>query len=59
LVARLPSFFLTQKEILKRGAGFVNAVVPPGHAVTEARKIAREICEVPIASGERIRSPKK
>jgi enoyl-CoA hydratase/carnithine racemase len=30
-----------------REAGFVNTVVPPGHAVTEARKIAREICELP------------
>jgi len=30
-----------------RGAGFVNTVVPPGHAVTEARKVAREICELP------------
>jgi enoyl-CoA hydratase/carnithine racemase len=27
-----------------RTAGFVNTVVPPGHAVIEARKVAREIC---------------
>jgi enoyl-CoA hydratase/carnithine racemase len=27
-----------------RDAGFVNTVVPPGHAVIEARKVAREIC---------------
>jgi enoyl-CoA hydratase/carnithine racemase len=30
-----------------REAGFVNAVVPPGHAVVEARKVAREICALP------------
>ena len=30
-----------------RQAGFVNAVVPPGHAVVEAQKVAREICELP------------
>jgi enoyl-CoA hydratase/carnithine racemase len=30
-----------------RDAGFVNAVVPPGHAVVEARKVAREICALP------------
>jgi enoyl-CoA hydratase/carnithine racemase len=30
-----------------REAGFVNAVVPPGHAVIEARKVAREICALP------------
>ena len=30
-----------------REAGFVNTVVPPGHADTEARKVAREICELP------------
>jgi enoyl-CoA hydratase/carnithine racemase len=30
-----------------REAGFVNMVVPPGHAVVEARKVAREICELP------------
>ena len=28
-------------------AGFVNEVVAPGHTETEARKIAREICELP------------
>ena len=28
-------------------AGFVNTVVPPGHAVIEARKVAREICALP------------
>jgi enoyl-CoA hydratase/carnithine racemase len=30
-----------------REAGFVNMVVPPGHAVTEAQKVAREICALP------------
>jgi enoyl-CoA hydratase/carnithine racemase len=30
-----------------RQAGFVNQVVPPGHAVVEAQKIAREICALP------------
>jgi enoyl-CoA hydratase/carnithine racemase len=30
-----------------REAGFVNTVVPPGHAVVEARKVAREICALP------------
>jgi enoyl-CoA hydratase/carnithine racemase len=30
-----------------REAGFVNTVVPPGHAVIEARKVAREICALP------------
>jgi enoyl-CoA hydratase/carnithine racemase len=30
-----------------RTAGFVNMVVPPGHAVVEARKVAREICALP------------
>ena len=30
-----------------RDAGFVNAVVPPGHAVIEAQKVAREIAELP------------
>jgi enoyl-CoA hydratase/carnithine racemase len=30
-----------------RDAGFVNAVVPPGHAVVEARKVARDICALP------------
>jgi len=28
-------------------AGFVNMVVSPGHAVVEARKVAREICALP------------
>jgi enoyl-CoA hydratase/carnithine racemase len=28
-------------------AGVVNAVVPPGHAIVEAQKIAREICALP------------
>lgn len=33
-----------------REAGFVNTVVPPGHAIVEARKIAREICALsPVA----------
>jgi enoyl-CoA hydratase/carnithine racemase len=27
--------------------GFVNQVVPPGHAVVEAQKVAREICGLP------------
>jgi enoyl-CoA hydratase/carnithine racemase len=31
-----------------REAGFVNAIVPPGHTVIEARKVAREICELPV-----------
>ena len=30
-----------------REAGFVNVVVPPGHALNEAKKVAREICELP------------
>lgn len=30
-----------------REAGFVNTVVPPGHALVEARKVAREICALP------------
>ena len=30
-----------------REAGFVNVVVPPGHAIVEARKVAREICALP------------
>ena len=30
-----------------REAGFVNTVVPPGHAVVEARKVAREVCAMP------------
>jgi enoyl-CoA hydratase/carnithine racemase len=30
-----------------RAAGFVNTVVPPGHAVVEAQKVAREICALP------------
>ena len=30
-----------------RAAGFVNAVVEPGHAETEARKVAREIGALP------------
>ena len=30
-----------------REAGFVNVVVPPGHAVVEAQKAAREICALP------------
>jgi enoyl-CoA hydratase/carnithine racemase len=28
-------------------AGFVNAVVSPGHAVAEARKVARDLCRLP------------
>ncbi len=31
-----------------REAGFVNTVVPPGHAIVEARKVAREICALPV-----------
>jgi enoyl-CoA hydratase/carnithine racemase len=27
-----------------RGAGFVNQIVPPGHAMVEAQRVAREIC---------------
>src|SRR6202012_4336350 len=34
-----------------RQAGFVNAVVPPGHAIVEAQKVAREICELPPEAG--------
>jgi len=30
-----------------RDAGFVNEVVPPGHALVEAQKVAREICALP------------
>jgi enoyl-CoA hydratase/carnithine racemase len=30
-----------------REAGFVNVVVPPGHAIIEAQKAAREICALP------------
>jgi enoyl-CoA hydratase/carnithine racemase len=30
-----------------REAGFVNIVVPPGHSIVEARKVAREICALP------------
>ena len=30
-----------------RSAGFVNAVVAPGHTEAEARKVAREICALP------------
>jgi enoyl-CoA hydratase/carnithine racemase len=30
-----------------RLAGFVNAVVPPGHTEAEARKVAHEICALP------------
>src|ERR1700730_6937800 len=30
-----------------RAAGFVNQVVPPGHANVEAQKVAREICALP------------
>jgi enoyl-CoA hydratase/carnithine racemase len=30
-----------------RTAGFVNDVVSPGHAMTEARKAARDICKLP------------
>jgi len=30
-----------------RDAGFVNAVVAPGHTEAEARKVAREICALP------------
>jgi enoyl-CoA hydratase/carnithine racemase len=31
-----------------REAGFVNQVVPPGHALVEAQKVAREICALPV-----------
>jgi enoyl-CoA hydratase/carnithine racemase len=30
-----------------REAGFVNVVVPAGHTMNEAKKVAREICELP------------
>jgi len=29
-------------------AGLVNQIVPPGHAEVEARKVAREICALPV-----------
>ncbi len=29
-------------------AGFVNMVVPPGHTEVEARKVARDICALPV-----------
>jgi enoyl-CoA hydratase/carnithine racemase len=35
-----------------REAGFVNTVVPPGHAIIEARKVAREICALPADAVE-------
>ena len=35
-----------------REAGFVNMVVSPGHAVVEARKVAREICALPADAVE-------
>jgi enoyl-CoA hydratase/carnithine racemase len=31
-----------------RDAGFVNVVVAPGHTEAEARKVAREICALPV-----------
>jgi enoyl-CoA hydratase/carnithine racemase len=40
-----------------REAGFVNIVVPTGHALNEARKAAREICALPpeaVASARRL-----
>ena len=43
-----------------RQAGFVNIVVPPGHALNEARKAAREICALPVeavASARRLLKP--
>lgn len=43
-----------------REAGFVNTVVPMGHALTEARKAAREICELPaeaVAIARRLLKP--
>jgi enoyl-CoA hydratase/carnithine racemase len=33
-----------------REAGFVNQVVPTGHALVEAQKVAREICALPAAA---------
>ncbi len=30
-----------------RAAGIVNTIVPPGHAIVEARKVARDICALP------------
>jgi len=35
-----------------REAGFVNVVVPPGHTMNEARKVAREISELPADAVE-------
>ena len=43
-----------------REAGIVNAVVPPGHAVVEAQKVAREICALPpeaVAISRRLLKP--
>jgi len=43
-----------------RQAGFVNMVVPPGHALVEAQKVAREICELPpeaVAISRRLLKP--
>jgi enoyl-CoA hydratase/carnithine racemase len=43
-----------------REAGFVNQVVPPGHAVIAAHKVARDICELPadaVAISRRLLKP--
>jgi enoyl-CoA hydratase/carnithine racemase len=40
-----------------QAAGFVNAVVSPGHTEVEARKVAREICKLPaeaVATSRRL-----
>ncbi|MGM4895834.1 crotonase/enoyl-CoA hydratase family protein [Tardiphaga sp. 839_C3_N1_4] len=31
-----------------QAAGFINEIVPPGHTEVEARKVAREICALPV-----------
>lgn len=44
-----------------REAGLVNTVVPPGHALGEARKVARQICALPAEAvamtGKLLRPP--
>jgi enoyl-CoA hydratase/carnithine racemase len=43
-----------------RQAGFVNQIVAPGHALVEAQKVARDICELPadaVAISRRLLKP--
>ncbi len=42
-----------------RAAGFVNAVVEPGHAESEARKVAREIGALPAEGARRRRASRR